>query len=86
MSLRPSEPLNLLGVEVDPIEWKDLLQSVEHFLEGAEPRTIAYANIHVLNSAVGDPTLRAFLNMADLCYCDGEGVRLGARLLGRRFP
>jgi N-acetylglucosaminyldiphosphoundecaprenol N-acetyl-beta-D-mannosaminyltransferase len=45
-----------------------------------------YANVHVLNTAWTDPELHAILNQADLIYCDGAGVVLGARLLGHRLP
>ena len=48
--------------------------------------TVAYANVHVLNTAARDPALRDFLNAADLCFCDGNGVKLAARLLGRSLP
>jgi N-acetylglucosaminyldiphosphoundecaprenol N-acetyl-beta-D-mannosaminyltransferase len=45
-----------------------------------------YANVHVLNTACRDPELRLVLNQADLVYCDGSGVVLGARILGRHLP
>jgi len=45
-----------------------------------------YANVHVVNTAWRDPKLRAILNQADLVYCDGAGVALGARLLGHPLP
>lgn len=48
--------------------------------------TVAYANVHVLNAAFGDVELRRFLNSVDVCYCDGSGVGLGARLLGGTLP
>jgi N-acetylglucosaminyldiphosphoundecaprenol N-acetyl-beta-D-mannosaminyltransferase len=47
---------------------------------------VLYANVHVLNTAWADPDLCAILNHADLVYCDGAGVALGARLLGHRLP
>jgi len=50
------------------------------------PATVMYANAHVLNIAFRDSELRAILNQASLVYCDGAGVVLAARLLGRRLP
>ena len=44
------------------------------------------ANVHCLNLAYGDPALRNFLNEAEMVFCDGAGVMLAARLLGRRIP
>ena len=49
-------------------------------------RTIAYANVHVINTAAHHPPLRDFLNTVDVCYCDGNGVVLGAKLLGEVLP
>jgi N-acetylglucosaminyldiphosphoundecaprenol N-acetyl-beta-D-mannosaminyltransferase len=45
-----------------------------------------YANVHTLNTAYRDADLRRLLNRADMLYCDGEGVRLAARLLRRHLP
>jgi N-acetylglucosaminyldiphosphoundecaprenol N-acetyl-beta-D-mannosaminyltransferase len=53
---------------------------------GAPPATVLYANVHVLNVAYGDPELHRRLRAATTVYCDGSGVRLGARLAGARLP
>jgi len=45
-----------------------------------------YANVHVLNVAYHNPELRRILNGADLVYCDGAGVKLGAHILGKDLP
>lgn len=86
--------VDVLGVGVHALRRQELLDQVEAWMDeaargqpGAQPlRTIAYANAHVLNCARGDQRLRDFLNAADLCYCDGNGVRLGASLLGDSLP
>ena len=67
----------MLGVAVDPIRRAALPDEINRLIHAGRPATVAYANVHVLNSAAADPTLRAFLNAADLCYCDGNGVRWG---------
>lgn len=48
--------------------------------------TISYANVHTLNVAYQDAEYRRILESADLVYCDGGGVVLGARLLGGYLP
>lgn len=83
---RRSGRVPVLGVAVDPIRRAALPDEIDRLIHVGRPATVAYANVHVLNSAAGDPTLRAFLNAADLCYCDGNGVRWGARLLGQELP
>lgn len=42
--------------------------------------------MHVLNVAADDDALTAFLAGVDVCYCDGGGVVLGAKILGRELP
>ncbi len=75
----------VLGVGVHPLRRSALMQTIADLRERGGA-TVAYANVHVLNLARQDPPLRAFLNAADLCYCDGNGVRHGARLLGQHLP
>lgn len=78
--------VEVLGVGVDPISKDALLDRVERAVAAGAPMTIAYANAHVLALARHDAALQQFLNRADLCYCDGNGVRLAAQLLGEELP
>lgn len=86
MSGGPPEPVELLGVRVHPVDLRGLLEVVAGFIQDSRRRTIAYVNVHVMNLAASDEALRQFLNGVDLCYCDGEGVRLGARILQKELP
>lgn len=63
-----------------------LLQQAVTWAKEGNPRTIVYANVHVLNTAYRDPQLRTFMNDSDLVYCDGEGVRLAAQITGQHVP
>ena len=78
--------VDVLGVGVDPVDRQGMLDAVGALAAAKGRATVAYANVHVVNSAQTDPALRDFLREADLCYCDGVGVRLGARILGSRLP
>jgi len=80
------DSVDVLGVGVHPLTWSELLEEVEGFITSARPRTIAYANVHVINTAQKDRPLRDFLHGTDVCYCDGNGVVLGAKLLGEVLP
>lgn len=82
---RSGEKVNILHVGIDRIKYSALFETVERLVEHGNA-TMTYVNVHVLNTAVHDQPLRAFLNGVNLCYCDGEGVRLGARLLGEELP
>jgi len=76
----------ILHVPVARLNPAGLTQRVLALHSRSDTATVMYANVHVLNTAWSDPELRAILNRADLVYCDGAGVVLGARLLGHRLP
>lgn len=76
----------VLSVGIDPISWDAALARVGQAVDERRSIVVAYANVHVLNTSTSDPALRAFLAAADLVLCDGNGVRLGARLAGKRLP
>ena len=81
--------LEILGLPVDVLDRRGLLDAVGELIAAGRERpgrTVAYLNVHVANTARRDPELTAFLRGADLCYCDGVGVVLGARLLGHHLP
>jgi N-acetylglucosaminyldiphosphoundecaprenol N-acetyl-beta-D-mannosaminyltransferase len=84
--LTASDRVEILGVGVDPLSASDLMPTIERMIANGAQNTIAYANVHVLNQAQNDRRLQDFLNAADLVYCDGNGVRLGARVLGQTLP
>lgn len=78
--------IELLGVEIDAIDRSGLLDRLSRWSTGAEPRTVCYVNVHALNLAATDSAFREILNRGDLVFCDGFGVKLGARLVGRDLP
>jgi N-acetylglucosaminyldiphosphoundecaprenol N-acetyl-beta-D-mannosaminyltransferase len=80
------EAIELLGVRVDRTTWPELREEVAAAIARRERRTIGYVNVHVLNSAAANPALRETLNRFDHVYCDGEGVRIGARIAGAELP
>jgi N-acetylglucosaminyldiphosphoundecaprenol N-acetyl-beta-D-mannosaminyltransferase len=49
-------------------------------------RIVHYLNIHVANSAFINPDLKRSLQEADLVYCDGAGIVVGSRWLGKPLP
>ena len=78
--------LNVLGVEFTPLTRTQAVDEGERLFDAEDPAWIAVENVHALNLAYNDAEHRASLNRADLMLNDGVGVRLGARILGRRFP
>lgn len=80
------EVVDVLGVPVRRLRLTELLEMVAAAAAERKRITVMYANVHVINTSRGATALRAALCGADLVYCDGEGVRLGARLLGTPLP
>ncbi|MGE0199782.1 MAG: WecB/TagA/CpsF family glycosyltransferase [Candidatus Melainabacteria bacterium] len=77
----PSFPID--GIPVAAFDSQESL--FERFcLEAEKPGQsfITSLNIHNANEAVANPEVFAAIHSADVVYCDGAGVLLGARLLG----
>jgi N-acetylglucosaminyldiphosphoundecaprenol N-acetyl-beta-D-mannosaminyltransferase len=79
-------PVNVLGVRVDPLTVEDLHAEIGRLVGGSERALVLNANANCLNFCHQDPTLREFLNQAEIVLCDGAGVMLAARILGGRIP
>jgi UDP-N-acetyl-D-mannosaminuronic acid transferase (WecB/TagA/CpsF family) len=78
--------VRLLGVRVDALEKRELLEEITAGISKGERKYLANVNIHALNIAQHNDEFLEILNHSPLVYCDGEGVRLGASLLGVEFP
>ena len=80
------DPIRILGIDVHPLDLVELLNLVEAFIKEKTPRTITYANAHVLNTAYRDDQLRRILLRSDICYCDGNGVHYAAQFINQDLP
>ena len=78
--------VSILGVDVDDVGKAELEGAIIRAVEGKRKEVFAYVNVHAINLARTDQAFRGFLNNAALAYCDGEGVRFGARVLGSELP
>jgi N-acetylglucosaminyldiphosphoundecaprenol N-acetyl-beta-D-mannosaminyltransferase len=78
--------VRILGVDVHPLGVDALHARLGDVIERRDRALVLHANAHGLNLAWEQPWLRDFLNSAALVFCDGAGVMLGARLLGRQIP
>lgn len=83
---RPRRAITLLGVAIGAVRLSDVLERVSTAIARDGRLRVMYVNIHCMNVAARDPGYRRILNGADLVYCDGVGVRLGAWLAGRPLP
>jgi N-acetylglucosaminyldiphosphoundecaprenol N-acetyl-beta-D-mannosaminyltransferase len=82
MQTRPE----ILGVSVDALTVATLHDRLQSLVAHQLKATVLNVNVHCLNLAYTRPWLRNFLNQAEIVFCDGAGVMLGAKLLGYHIP
>lgn len=84
----PPEPaaVRVLGVRVHALSVAELHARMDGIIREGRKALVLHANVHGLNLAARHPWMRDFLNQAEIVFCDGAGVRLGARVLGQRLP
>lgn len=80
-----SEKAQLLTVPVDSISQAEILDRIASAESMGKRLLIAHANLHGLNLAFEQSWLSDFYRRADIVYCDGMGVILGARLTGQHI-
>jgi N-acetylglucosaminyldiphosphoundecaprenol N-acetyl-beta-D-mannosaminyltransferase len=83
---RLTDRVDVLGVGVDPLAVEGLHAEIDDLVRGGDRGLVLNVNAHCLNLCYEDSKLRAFLNGAEVVFCDGAGVMLAARMLGRRIP
>jgi N-acetylglucosaminyldiphosphoundecaprenol N-acetyl-beta-D-mannosaminyltransferase len=74
------------ALPVQPWRLQELLACLQERMARRERVTVFYANVHAANLARRDPAFRAAFTAADVVFCDGQGLRWGAALLGRPLP
>ncbi len=80
------DEVRVLGVRIDVIDTAALERSILADVRNGHAKLYAYVNVHAINLARTDRRFREIINGATVAYCDGEGVRMGARLLGKHLP
>jgi N-acetylglucosaminyldiphosphoundecaprenol N-acetyl-beta-D-mannosaminyltransferase len=71
---------------VDPLTVGELHAEIGRLVRGGRRGLVLNVNAHCLNLCYEDPELRGFMNGAEVVFCDGAGVMLAARILGKRIP
>jgi N-acetylglucosaminyldiphosphoundecaprenol N-acetyl-beta-D-mannosaminyltransferase len=82
LSLGSIPSIKLLRVRIHTLSLFELLNIVTQTILTGRKILIAYVNVHGINLAHKFPWFQQFLNTADIVFCDGFGVRWGARFLG----
>lgn len=83
MSLKP---INILGVGVHPLTTVQLNEWIGTIIDRGGKEQVLNVNVHCINLAMDQPWLHDLLNQAEIVFCDGAGIILGARILGHQIP
>ncbi len=74
--------VNLLKTRFHKLTVNELINYIVNSAQLSKKTIIANVNIRAMNFAYELPWYRNFLNQAELVFCDGFGVLLGAKLCG----
>jgi N-acetylglucosaminyldiphosphoundecaprenol N-acetyl-beta-D-mannosaminyltransferase len=78
--------VNILGVHVSQVSVKSLVDYISGAISNGSKVRAVYVNVHAINLAQDFTWFSDFLNGSEIAFCDGFGVKWGARLLGLRLP
>lgn len=74
---------SVLGVRYHVIDKEDLVDEITEAARSRNPLGVMNVNIHALNLAQSNETLKSALNKAALVFIDGFGAKLGIQILKR---
>jgi len=77
--------VEVLGVPVGVFTRAELTAMFLRILESQQCGWISYVNVHTINLVYSLDWFKKYLRDSILTYCDGQGVRVGAALLGKRI-
>ena len=75
----------ILGLKVQSHSQEEINEAIGRIVRAEGHVVIPNINIQFANLAQRLPWLREFFNAAPINFCDGVGIQLAARLLGRRI-
>ncbi len=79
------ESVTLLGVRIHTLSVWELIKFITDTVSAGRKACVAYVNTYAINLSIESPWFRDFINSADVTYCDGFGVKWGARLAGEKI-
>jgi N-acetylglucosaminyldiphosphoundecaprenol N-acetyl-beta-D-mannosaminyltransferase len=80
--LRQFDEIHLLGVKFHKLNACELIEYIVESASLTQKTIVGNVNVRAMNFSCTLPWYRAFLNKAQLVFCDGFGVLLGAKLHG----
>jgi N-acetylglucosaminyldiphosphoundecaprenol N-acetyl-beta-D-mannosaminyltransferase len=80
------DEFSFLGLHIYPVSTVTLINFISQTVSSGGKARAVYVNVHAINLAHDLAWFRDFMNTSEMAYCDGYGVKWGARLLGMRLP
>jgi N-acetylglucosaminyldiphosphoundecaprenol N-acetyl-beta-D-mannosaminyltransferase len=77
--------VQLFGINITDICRVDLVNLIGDMVKKTKKSKVYYVNLHGLNMAFKCPRFRKSLREANVVFCDGFGVRVGAAFVGERL-
>ncbi|MFA5133603.1 MAG: WecB/TagA/CpsF family glycosyltransferase [Patescibacteria group bacterium] len=77
--------IDILGIKIDDTPKRDILKIIEAKLEAQEKIFIATPNPEMIILAQKDEAFKKILNSADISVPDGFGLKIGAKVLGKKL-
>jgi len=76
----------IFGVRVDALRLEEVMDRICSAVDKRQRMLVGNLHVRGANLAYEQAWFREFLNSADIVYCDGMGVKLGASFLGYDLP
>ena len=80
----PTAPI--LGVNVHKLTVPMLHATITQMINSRHKSLVLHVNAHAFNLISANKWLQGFWNSAEIVFCDGAGVKIGAKLLGHDIP
>ena len=72
----------LAGIRIDSVGVDDVINKIMTSIEENKKTTLFYLNIHAFYISFKDELFKKILNKGDPVFCDGFGVKIGAKMKG----
>jgi N-acetylglucosaminyldiphosphoundecaprenol N-acetyl-beta-D-mannosaminyltransferase len=76
------EEVRLLDLKIHRTNVPQLLDRIISAIKAREKLKIFHLNVHAFNIAFKNPSFKSAIKDGDIVFCDGFGVKMGARILG----
>jgi len=76
------ESIKIFDIKIDLINSKEINEEILSLCRKNKKEVVANVNINAMNIAYENEKMKRFLNKAYINFIDGDGINLGAKLLG----